>query len=126
MTLQPIATPSAPAAVGPYSQAIRAGNVVYCSGQLGLHPATGQLAEGFAAQAQQVLDNLEAVAQGAGASLAQVVKLTLYLTDLNNFALINELMQQRFAQPFPARSTVAVAALPRGAQLEIDAVLVLD
>lgn len=126
MTRKPISTPAAPAAIGPYSQAIQAGGVLYCSGQLGLDPASGVLAEGFQAQATQMLDNLEAVAQAAGGSLAQAVKLTVYLTDLAKFSIINEMLQQRLVQPYPARSTVEVAALPRGALLEIDAVIVLD
>lgn len=126
MTRKPIATPAAPAAIGPYSQAIQAGGVLYCSGQLGLDPASGVLAEGFEAQAIQMLDNLEAVAQAGGGSLAQAVKLTVYLTDLAKFSVINEMLQQRLVQPYPARSTVEVAALPRGALLEIDAVIVLD
>ena len=126
MPAQVISTAAAPAAIGPYSQAVRAGGTVYLSGQIGLDPASGQLAEGFEAQAVQVFSNLKAVAEASGGSLANAVKLTIYLTDLANFARVNELMQQHFAAPYPARATVGVSALPRGALVEIDAVLVLD
>lgn len=126
MPAQVISTAAAPAAIGPYSQAVRAGGTVYLSGQIGLDPVSGQLAEGFEAQAAQVFSNLKAVAEASGGSLANAVKLTIYLTDLANFARVNELMQQHFAAPYPARATVGVSALPRGALVEIDAVLVLD
>lgn len=126
MPAQVIATPAAPAAIGPYSQAVRAGNTVYLSGQIGLDPASGELREGFEAQAQQVFANLKAVADAAGGSLADAVKLNIYLTDLANFARVNELMQAACAAPYPARATVAVSALPRGALVEIDAVLVIE
>ncbi|MDO6387675.1 MULTISPECIES: RidA family protein [unclassified Uliginosibacterium] len=126
MSAQVISTAAAPAAIGPYSQAVRAGNTVYLSGQIGLDPASGQLAEGFEAQAVQVFANLKAVIEASGGTLANAVKLTIYLTDLANFARVNELMQQHFAAPYPARATVGVSALPRGALVEIDAVLVLD
>lgn len=125
MPLQSIVTTQAPAAIGPYSQAVRAGNTVYLSGQIGLDPASGQLVEGFEAQAVQVFANLKAVAEASGASLADAAKLTIYLTDLANFARVNELMQQHFAAPYPARATVGVSVLPRGALVEIDAVMVL-
>lgn len=126
MSVKVISTPSAPAAIGPYSQAIRAGATVYLSGQIGLDPANGQMVEGFEAQARQVFENLKAVAEASGGTLASVVKLNIYLIDLGKFALINELMQQYFTAPFPARATLAVAALPRGGEVEIDAVLYLD
>ena len=121
-----VSTPDAPAAIGPYSQAVKAGDTVYLSGQIGLDPATMTLAEGFEAQTLRVFENLKAVAAAAGGSLANAVRVTIYLTDLSNFAVVNELMTRYFAEPYPARATVGVAALPRGAQVEIDAVLVLD
>lgn len=120
-----VSTPDAPAAIGPYSQAVKAGDTVYLSGQIGLDPATMTLAEGFEAQTLRVFENLKAVAEAAGGSLADAVRVTIYLTDLGNFGVVNELMTRYFAEPFPARATVGVAALPRGAQVEIDAVLVL-
>ncbi|MBV6412061.1 MAG: RidA family protein [Burkholderiales bacterium] len=120
-----IATADAPAAIGPYSQAVRSGNTVYLSGQIGLDPATMQMAEGIDAQIVRVFDNLKAVAAAAGGSLADAVKVNIYLTDLANFAKVNDAMASHFSQPYPARATVQVAALPRGALVEVDAVLVL-
>ncbi len=120
-----IATTNAPAAIGPYSQAVQSGNTVYLSGQIGLDPATMQMAEGVDAQIARVFDNLKAVAAAAGGSLADAVKVNIYVTDLANFARVNDAMAQAFSQPYPARATVQVAALPRGALVEIDAVLVL-
>lgn len=120
-----IATASAPAAIGPYSQAVQAGDTVYLSGQIGLDPATMQMAEGIDAQVARVFDNLKAVAAAAGGSLADAVKVTIYLTDLAHFAKVNDAMAQAFSPPYPARATVQVAALPRGALVEIDTVLVL-
>ena len=126
MTRQVVSTSSAPAAIGPYSQAIRAGDTVYLSGQIGLDPETGHLVEGgLDAQAHRAFRNLTAVAEAAGGSLAHCVKLTLFLTDLSEFGRVNEIMQQYFAQPFPARSTVGVASLPRNAVFEVEAVMVL-
>jgi reactive intermediate/imine deaminase len=125
MDKEVIHTGSAPAAIGPYSQAIRAGNTVYLSGQLGLDPATGNLRDGIEAQTRQVLDNLQAVAAAAGGSLDDVVKLTLLLADLADFARVNEIMAARFKQPYPARATYQVAALPKAGRIEVDAVLVL-
>jgi reactive intermediate/imine deaminase len=119
-------TGSAPAAIGPYSQAIRTGNTVYLSGQLGLDPATGNLREGIEAQTRQVLDNLQAVAAAAGGSLDDIVKLTLLLTDLGDFAKVNEIMAARFKQPYPARATYQVAALPKAGRIEVEGVLVLQ
>lgn len=120
-----VSTKHAPAAIGPYSQAVRVGNTVYLSGQIGLDPATGQLVSGgFAVEARRAFDNLRAVAEAADANLGDVVKLTLYLTDLANFPQVNEIMQQYFERPYPARSTVGVASLPRGAQFEVEAVIV--
>jgi len=125
MDRQVISTGSAPAAIGPYSQAVRAGGVVYLSGQIALDPATGQLVDGgIEAQAHRAFQNLKAVCEAAGGTLDQCVKLTLFLTDLSKFPVVNEIMQQYFAAPFPARSTVGVASLPRGAQFEVEAILV--
>ena len=121
-----ITSAHAPAAIGPYSQAIKAGNTVYLSGQIGLDPASGQLAEGIDAQVARVFGNLKAVAEAAGGSLAHAVRLTIYLTDLAHFGKVNDAMAQHCPQPYPARATVGVASLPRGALLEIDAILVLD
>ncbi|MBI4755902.1 MAG: RidA family protein [Betaproteobacteria bacterium] len=124
MNKQVISTPAAPAAIGTYSQAVRAGDTVYLSGQIGLDPATMQMVEGIDAQIERVFQNLQAVAQAAGGSLADTVKLNVYLTDLGNFARVNETMARHFQQPYPARAAVGVAALPRGALVEMDAVLV--
>jgi len=126
MSRQAIQTAAAPAAIGPYSQAIRAGNTVYLSGQIGLDPATGSLRDGIEAQAHQVFTNLKAVADAAGGSLAQIVKLTVLLADLADFARVNDIMTAHFKPPYPARATYQVAGLPRGARIEVDAVLVLD
>ena len=125
MSRRIIATASAPAAIDPYSQAVQAGDTVYLSGQIGLDPATMQMAEGIDAQIVRVFENLKAVAAAAGGSLADAVKVNIYVTDLANFAKVNDVMAQAFSQPYPARATVQVAALPRGALVEVDAVLVL-
>ena len=125
MSKQIIATNAAPAAIGTYSQAVRAGDTVYLSGQIGLDPASGNLVDGFEAQAVRVFENLKAVAEAAGGSLADAVKINIYLTDLGHFAKVNEIMARYFAQPYPARAAVGIAALPRGAQIEAEAVLVL-
>ncbi len=125
MTRQIIATPNAPAAIGTYSQAVRVGDTVYLSGQIGLDPATMQMVDGFEAQTVRVFDNLKAVAEAAGGSLADAVKLNIYLTDLSNFAKVNEIMARYFNEPYPARAAVGVKELPRGALVEADAVLVL-
>ena len=125
MPRQIIATTQAPAAIGPYSQAVRAGDTVYFSGQIPLDPATGNVVEGdITAQARRVFDNLVAVAQEAGGSLAQFVRVGIYVTDLANFAAVNAVMAEYFQAPFPARSTIGVAALPLGAQVEIDVIAV--
>ncbi|WP_045728155.1 MULTISPECIES: RidA family protein [unclassified Xanthomonas] len=127
MSRQIIQTDRAPAAIGPYSQAVRAGNTVYFSGQIPLDPATGEIVAGdIAAQARRAFDNLQAVAEAAGGSLARIVRLGLYLTDLSQFAQVNAVMQEYFQAPFPARSTIEVSALPKGAGFEVDAVMVLD
>lgn len=118
-----IHSPKAPAAIGTYSQAVRVGGIVYLSGQIGLDPATMLLADGVDAQIERVLENLKAVAEAAGGSLADAVKVTVFLTDLGNFARFNEAMSRYFAEPYPARSAVGVAALPRGALVEADAIL---
>lgn len=126
MSRQIIHTEQAPAAIGPYSQAVRAGNTVYFSGQIPLDPATGNLVDGdIDAQARRAFDNLKAVAEAAGGSLDQIVRLGLYLTDLGEFAKVNAVMQDYFKAPFPARSTIEVAGLPKGAGFEVDAVMVL-
>ncbi len=125
MTRQIISTPAAPAAIGTYSQAVRVGDTVYLSGQIGLDPATMQLVEGIDAQITRVFENLKAVAVAAGATLDDAVKVNIYLTDLGHFAKVNETMARYFSQPYPARAAVGVAALPRGALIEADAVLVI-
>jgi reactive intermediate/imine deaminase len=125
MTMKPVSTEEAPAAIGPYSQAIRAGDTVYLSGQIPLDPKTMQLVEGFEAQARQVLENLRAVCRAAGGDFDRVVRLTIYLVDLANFPKVNDLMAAYFREPYPARVTIGVASLPRGAQVEIDAVMFL-
>ncbi len=126
MSKQAISTPAAPQAIGTYSQAVKTGNTVYLSGQIPLDPASGQMVQGdMRAQVTRVFENLSAVAKAAGGSLNDVVKLNVFLTDLAHFALVNEIMAQYFAQPYPARAAVGVAALPRGAAVEMDAVMVL-
>ncbi len=125
MTRSTIATPNAPAAIGTYSQAIRVGDTLYLSGQIGLDPATGQLVDGIENQIYRVFANLKAVAEAGGGSLADAVKLTVYLTDLSHFARVNEVMTRYFDKPYPARAAVGVVALPRGALIEADAILVL-
>jgi len=119
-----IQTTDAPAAIGTYSQAVRVDGTVYMSGQIGLDPASMQLVDGIEAQIHQVFKNLAAVAAAAGGSLADVVKLNVFLTDLGHFPKVNEIMAQYFAAPYPARAAVGVAALPRGALVEADAVMV--
>ncbi len=121
-----VATPHAPAAIGTYSQAVKVGDTVYLSGQIGLDPASMQLVDGIDAQIVRVFDNLKAVAEAAGGSLADVVKLNVFLTDLGHFAKVNETMAQYFSEPFPARAAVGIAALPRGALVEADAVMVVS
>lgn len=120
-----ISTPNAPAAIGTYSQAIEAGGTVYLSGQIGLDPKSGELAPGIDAQVEQVFLNLRAVAQAAGGGFAHFVRVTVYLTDLAHFAKVNEAMARHFVQPYPARATVGVASLPRGALVEVDAIMQL-
>ena len=121
-----IQTPDAPAAIGTYSQAIRVGDTVYLSGQIGLDPGTMQMEEGADAQIHRVFQNLRAVASAADSSFNDLVKLNVYLTDLSHFAKVNEIMASYFRQPYPARAAVGVAALPRDALVEMDGVLVLQ
>jgi reactive intermediate/imine deaminase len=126
MSRQTIHTPNAPQAIGPYSQAVRAGDTVYLSGQIPLDPKTMQLVSGdIEAEIRQVFENLKAVAEGAGGSLANAVKVNVFLTDLANFAKVNEIMATYCAQPYPARAAIGVAQLPRGARVEIECVLYL-
>ena len=119
----PIQTRDAPEAIGTYSQAVRAGDTIYLSGQIGLDPATMQMAEGIDAQTHRVFRNLAAVAAASGLSLDHAVRMTVYLTDLAQFARVNEIMAQYVKEPYPARAAVGVAGLPRGALVEIDAIL---
>ena len=121
--MKPISTPAAPAAIGTYSQAIRAGDTVYLSGQIPLDPKTMQLVDGFEAQVRRVFDNLRAVCRAAGGDFDRVVRVTVYLTDLANFAQVNEVMATYFSEPYPARAAIGVASLPRGSLVEIDAVM---
>lgn len=125
MPRTPIQTDRAPAAIGPYSQATRAGNTVYISGQIPLDPATGEVVQGgIEAQARRAFDNLRAVAEAAGGSLADIVRVGLYLTDLSQFAAVNAVMAGYFEAPYPARSTIEVSALPKGVLFEVDAIMV--
>jgi reactive intermediate/imine deaminase len=126
MTRQIIRTVTAPEAIGTYSQAVRVNTTVYLSGQIGLDPQTMQLVDGIDAQIVRVFDNLNAVAEAAGGSLNDVVKLNVYLTDLANFAKVNEIMARYFTEPYPARAAVGVASLPRGALVEADGVMELQ
>jgi reactive intermediate/imine deaminase len=124
MSREAISTPHAPAAIGPYSQAIKTGNLVFLSGQIPLDPATGTLVSGdIDAETRRVFDNLKAVAAAAGGTLDNAVKVNIYLTDLAHFAKVNEIMATYFSQPYPARAAVQVAALPRGARVEVECVL---
>ena len=124
---QAVATPSAPKAIGPYSQAIRAGSLLFVSGQIPLDPVSGQMVEGsIAAQTHRVFQNLGAILEAAGASFDQVVRTTVYLTDMNDFAAMNEVYGTYFSSPAPARATVQAARLPRDARVEIDVIAVLE
>lgn len=123
MSKHVIHTDNAPAAVGTYSQAIKVGSTVYISGQLGLDPATMELKDGFEAQARQAMDNLAAIAQASGGSLADVVKFNVSLTDLADFATLNQVFTEYLSAPYPARAAVQVAALPKGGVVEIEAIL---
>jgi reactive intermediate/imine deaminase len=126
MTKESIASKHAPGALGPYSQGVRTGYTVFLSGQLGLDPSTGNLVEGIEAQTHQVFKNLRAVVQAGGGELDDIVKLTLMLADLGDFAKVNEIMQSYFRAPYPARATFQVSALPRGARIEIEGIAILS
>ena len=123
--MKPISTPDAPAAIGTYSQAVRAGDTVYLSGQIPLDPKSMQIVEGFENQVKRVFDNLQAVCKAAGGDFSKVARVTIYLIDLANFPKVNEIMATYFKEPYPARVTVGVSSLPRGSQVEIDAVMYL-
>lgn len=123
--LQIVSTADAPAAIGPYNQAVRHGNTLYCSGQIGLIPSTGELAKGLEAQVRQAFSNLRAVVKAAGGRFDHVVKFTLFVTDLEHFALVNSIMSEYVDRPYPARSCVEVSALPKGALFEIEAIVAL-
>lgn len=126
MSREIINSEQAPAAIGTYSQAVKTGSTVYLSGQIPLHPATMELVDGdIGAQIHRVFDNLQAVARAAGGELSDVVKLNVFLTDLGNFATVNEIMATYFQKPYPARAAIGVAALPKGAQVEMDAIMEL-
>jgi len=125
MTKQAIHTQHAPAAIGTYSQAIRHNDTIYISGQIPLDPATGELVNGIEAQITQVFANLQAVAEAAGSNLGNALKVTIFMTDLQHFAKVNEIMARYFPEPFPARAAVEVAGLPKGAQVEADAILLV-
>jgi len=126
MPREPISTALAPAAIGPYSQAVRAGGVVYLSGQIPLDPATGELVQAdISTESRRVFDNLKAVCQAAGGSMDDVARVGIYLTDLSDFEAVNAVMAAYFQAPYPARSTIQVSALPRGARVEVDAILVI-
>ena len=123
----PISTDQAPAAIGPYSQAVRRGGFLFLSGQIPLDPATGQIVEGdISAQTRRVFDNLRAVVTAAGGSFDDIVRVGIYVTDLGDFAAVNAVMAENFQAPFPARSTIEVSGLPRGARVEVDAILAFD
>ena len=127
MSLTPITSPNAPAAIGPYSQAVRAGNTVYLSGQIPLDPKTMDLVGGdIAVQTRRVFDSLRAVCQAAGGDLDKLVRIGIYLTDLSHFATVNAVMAEYFQAPYPARPTIQVAGLPKGAEVEVDGILILD
>ena len=117
-----VQTNAAPAAIGPYSQAIRSGSLVFTAGQIGLEPGSGELVEGVAAQAERALRNLSAVLDAAGTSVERVIKTTIFLADMSDFATVNEVYARHMSTPYPARSTVAVSALPKGALVEIEVV----
>ena len=126
MNKTPIHTEHAPAAIGTYSQAIQSGNLVFLSGQIPLDPATMEIVDGdFDARARRVFENLKAVTEAAGGSLEQIVKVTIYLTDLNDFAAVNAAMADYFVEPYPARAAVGVASLPKGVDVEAEAILAL-
>lgn len=126
MSRQVIHTENAPAAIGTYSQAILVGNTLYLSGQIGLDPYSMELVEGIEAQIRRVFDNLKAVCEAAGGTLADIAKLNIFLTDLSNFQLVNQIMGEYFAQPYPARAALGVASLPKNALVEMDGILIIN
>ncbi|OTG81414.1 reactive intermediate/imine deaminase [Acinetobacter sp. ANC 5054] len=126
MSRQVIHTENAPAAIGTYSQAILVGDTLYLSGQIGLDPYSMELVDGIEAQIRRVFDNLKAVCEAAGGSLADIAKLNIFLTDLSNFQLVNQIMGEYFAQPYPARAALGVASLPKGALVEMDGVVIIN
>ena len=126
MSRQVIHTENAPAAIGTYSQAILVGNTLYLSGQIGLDPYSMELVEGIEAQIRRVFDNLKAVCEAAGGTLADIAKLNIFLTDLSNFQLVNQIMGEYFAQPYPARAALGVASLPKGALVEMDGIVIIN
>lgn len=126
MSRQVIHTENAPAAIGTYSQAILVGNTLYLSGQIGLDPYSMELIDGIEAQIRRVFDNLKAVCEAAGGSLADIAKLNIFLTDLSNFQLVNQIMGEYFAQPYPARAALGVASLPKGALVEMDGIVIIN
>ena len=126
MSRQVIHTENAPAAIGTYSQAILVGNTLYLSGQIGLDPYSMELVDGIEAQIRRVFDNLKAVCEAAGGTLADIAKLNIFLTDLSNFQLVNQIMGEYFAQPYPARAALAVASLPKGALVEMDGIVIIN
>lgn len=126
MTRTVIHSEQAPAAIGTYSQAIKTGNTVYLSGQIGLDPYSMELVDGIESQIRRVFDNLKAVCEAAGGSLADIAKLNIFLTDLGNFQLVNQIMGEYFAQPYPARAALGINTLPRGALVEMDGIMVIN
>lgn len=126
MSRQVIHTENAPAAIGTYSQAILVGNTLYLSGQIGLDPYSMELVDSIEAQIRRVFDNLKAVCEAAGGSLADIAKLNIFLTDLSNFQLVNQIMGEYFAQPYPARAALGVASLPKGALVEMDGIVIIN
>ncbi|HFG6925276.1 RidA family protein [Acinetobacter baumannii] len=126
MSRQVIHTENAPAAIGTYSQAILVGNTLYLSGQIGLDPYSMELVDGIEAQIRRVFDNLKAVCEAAGGTLADIAKLNIFLTDLSNFQLVNQIMGEYFAQPYPARAALGVASLPKGALVEMDGIVIIN
>jgi len=127
MTKEIISTENAPQAIGPYSQAVKAGNLMFISGQIPLNPKTGDLvAESIEDQARQVLENVKSICEAAGRSLDDIVKISIFLTDLSNFAVVNDVMKEYFSEPYPARATVEVSGLPLGVNVEIEAIVLLN
>ena len=127
MTKEIISTENAPQAIGPYSQAVKAGNLIFISGQVPLNPKTGDLVtESIEDQARQVLDNVKSICEAAGQSLDDIVKISIFLTDLNNFAVVNDVMKEYFSEPYPARATVEVSGLPLGVNVEIEAIVLIN